>query len=64
VPLEQARALEGIGHCHFQQEQTKQGGACLCQALTLYQHLGSPDAQRMETTMLTSAHQNRDPDVK
>ena len=53
TPLEEARALEGIGHCHLQQGQATEVQLCLRQALALYQRLGSPDAQRVETTLLT-----------
>jgi tetratricopeptide (TPR) repeat protein len=51
TPLEEAHALEGIGHCHLQQKQPSEGGACLRYALALYQRLGSPDTQRVATTL-------------
>jgi tetratricopeptide (TPR) repeat protein len=53
APLEQARALEGIGLCHLQQGQASEGGAYLRQALTLYRRLGSSDAHRVRTSLLT-----------
>ena len=51
VPLEEARALEGIGRCHFQDGNPGQGGACLRQALTIYQHIGAPGAQRVQEAL-------------
>ena len=53
IPLEQARALEGIGVCHLQQGQTGEGGAYLRRALALYRRMGSPDARRVQTSMRT-----------
>jgi tetratricopeptide (TPR) repeat protein len=51
MPLEDARALEGIGRCHFQDGNPGQGGACLRQALTIYQHIGAPGAQRVQEAL-------------
>ncbi len=56
TPLEQARALEGIGHSHLHQGQHDHGTEYLRQALALYQRLGSPQAQRVETAL---AHPGR-----
>lgn len=49
-PLEQARALEGIGRCHLRAGTPGQGATPLHQALAIYQRIGSPCAQRVETT--------------
>ena len=51
APLEEARALEGIGRCHLQDGNPGDGGACLRQALTIYQHIGAPSAQRIQETL-------------
>ena len=50
-PLEEARALEGIGRCHFHQRQLEKGGEALRQALAIYQQIGSPRAQRVVTAL-------------
>ena len=51
VPLEEARALEGIGHCHIQDGNPGEGAAKLRQALAIYQRIGAPDAQRVQETL-------------
>ncbi|HET9257596.1 MAG TPA: hypothetical protein VFO16_20675, partial [Pseudonocardiaceae bacterium] len=53
TPLQEARAQEGLGHCHLRQEQTNDGLSCLHQALALYRRLGIPDTQRVETILRT-----------
>jgi tetratricopeptide (TPR) repeat protein len=52
TPREEARALEGIGQCHLQKGQASEGATYLQQALTLYRRLESPDAKRVETTLI------------
>jgi tetratricopeptide (TPR) repeat protein len=59
TPLREARAREGLGHCHLHQGQTHDGLACLHQALALYRRLGTPDTQRVQTTLHT--HQPSQP---
>ena len=53
TPVEEARALEGIGRCHIQERNPGQGTADLRQALAIYRRIGAPEAQRVETTLLT-----------
>jgi tetratricopeptide (TPR) repeat protein len=53
APLHEARAQEGLGHCHLHQGQTTDGLACLHHALALYHRLGTPDTHRVETTLHT-----------
>ena len=48
VPLEEARALEGIGRCHLQNGQPDQAGPILQEALAIYQRIQSPFAQRVQ----------------
>ncbi len=48
VPLEEARALEGIGRCHLQNGHPDQAGPVLQEALAIYQRLRSPFAQRVQ----------------
>ena len=52
TPVEEARALEGIGRCHIQEGNPGQGAADLRQALAIYRRIGAPEAQRVETTLL------------
>ena len=51
VPLEEARALEGIGNSHLHDGSTAQAAAPLRQALAIYQHLGNPGDQRIRQTL-------------
>jgi tetratricopeptide (TPR) repeat protein/transcriptional regulator with XRE-family HTH domain len=51
VPLEEARALEGIGRCHPQDGHISEGTAHLQQALTIYQRIKAPAAQRVQKTL-------------
>jgi Tfp pilus assembly protein PilF len=49
TPVEEARALEGIGRCHVREGNPGQGAADLRQALDIYRRSGAPEAQRVET---------------
>jgi tetratricopeptide (TPR) repeat protein len=51
TPLEEARALEGIGHSHLRDGHTSEGTACLEQALTIYQRVAAPAARRVQETL-------------
>jgi len=42
APLEEARALEGIGQCHIQNDDLGNGAAYLRHALAIYQRIGAP----------------------
>jgi len=55
APVEQARALEGIGRCHSQEGNPDQGSAHLRQALAIYRRIGAPEAQRVEANLLKLA---------
>ena len=57
VPLEEARALEGIGRSHLQDGHPGEGLACLCQALGIYQRIGSSRAQRVQETLRQYGHE-------
>jgi len=48
VPLEEARALEGLAQSHLQDGHTAEGAPYLRQALTIYQRIGTPDARRIQ----------------
>ena len=61
TPLEQARALEGIGHSHLRDGHTSEGTACLRQALTIYQRIGSLAARRVQETLLQFRQDNLAP---
>jgi tetratricopeptide (TPR) repeat protein/transcriptional regulator with XRE-family HTH domain len=64
TPLEQARALEGIGHSHLRDGHTSEGTACLRQALTIYQRIGSLAARRVQETLLQFRQDNLAPAPK
>jgi hypothetical protein len=49
--LEEARALEGIGHSHLRDGNSGEGIAQLQQALAIYQRIGTPGAQRVQETL-------------
>jgi tetratricopeptide (TPR) repeat protein/transcriptional regulator with XRE-family HTH domain len=51
APLEEARALEGIGLCHLQDGDPGQGTPYLREALTTYQRIGAPGAQRVQQAL-------------
>jgi tetratricopeptide (TPR) repeat protein/transcriptional regulator with XRE-family HTH domain len=48
---EEARALEGLGRAHLQDSNHHKGLDCLHQALTIYQRIGAPAAQRVRETL-------------
>jgi hypothetical protein len=49
--MEEARALEGIGQCHLQNDNLVEGAAQLRQALAIYQRIGNPAARRIQETL-------------
>jgi len=49
--LEQARALEGLGRAHLQDGKDNDGLDRLHQALTIYQRIGAPGAQRVKESL-------------
>jgi tetratricopeptide (TPR) repeat protein/transcriptional regulator with XRE-family HTH domain len=51
APMEEARALEGIGRSHLQGGNPGKGAAHLQQALTVYQRIGAPAARRVQATL-------------
>jgi len=51
APLQEARALEGIGKSLLQEGQTDEGTAKLRQALVIYQRLKAPDAKGVRATL-------------
>ena len=51
APLEEARALDGIGHSYLDDGYTREGTAHLRHALTIYQRIGAPAAQRAQDTL-------------
>ena len=64
VPLEEARALEGIGKADLREGSHNAGLECLEQALTVYQSLGAPDAERVQKILdqhATSPTQGNEP---
>ncbi len=54
APVQEARALEGIGRFHIQEGNLHQGATHLRQALAIYRRIGAPEARRVETTLLES----------
>jgi tetratricopeptide (TPR) repeat protein len=64
---EQARALEGTGHSHVQEGNSSQAVVPLRQALTIYQRIGAPGAERVQETLrspnLAGSVEPLDPDV-
>jgi tetratricopeptide (TPR) repeat protein/transcriptional regulator with XRE-family HTH domain len=48
---EEARALEGIGQAHLQDGNLSEGTAHLRLALTIYQRINSPSAERVQKTL-------------
>jgi hypothetical protein len=61
TPLEEARALEGIGPCHLQDGHTRDGAARLQEALTIYQRTAAPAARRVHDTLLRHRQEQTDP---
>jgi hypothetical protein len=51
IPLEEARALEGIGQAHLQDGNRSDGQAHLRQALAIYQRIGAPAVLRVKDTL-------------
>jgi Tfp pilus assembly protein PilF len=51
APLEEARALEGIGNCHLREGHFDDAEAQLRQALAIYRRLNSPHARRIEAIL-------------
>ena len=51
APLEEARALEGIGRCYLQDGHDQEGTTHLQQALTIYQRIGAPGARRVQQAL-------------
>ena len=51
VPLEEARALEGLGQACLSDGNTDEGLTYLRQALDIYQRIGAPDAQRVQAQL-------------
>jgi tetratricopeptide (TPR) repeat protein/transcriptional regulator with XRE-family HTH domain len=49
--LEEARALEGLGRCQFRNGRETEAVELLRESLTIYQHIGSPSAQRVVTVL-------------
>jgi hypothetical protein len=52
APLEEARALEGIGRCHLEDGHDQTGAVHLQRALAIYQRIGAPGAQRVQQALL------------
>jgi hypothetical protein len=44
VPIQEARALEGIGNSHLQDSNPGEAATSLQQALTIYERIGAPAA--------------------
>ena len=53
APVQEAQALEGIGRSHIREGNPAQGAAHLRQALAIYRRIGAPEAQGLETTLLS-----------
>ena len=51
LPVEEARALEGLGWAHLHDGNPAEAAAHLKQALTIYQRIGAPGAKRIEETL-------------
>ena len=60
MPLEEARALEGIGRSHLQDGNRGQAAAHLRQALTIYQRIGAPRARQVQETLRHHKLHHRD----
>jgi tetratricopeptide (TPR) repeat protein len=56
APLEEARALEGIGNCYLKQGKMDEGSEHLRQALTIYRAIKSPNSGRVETILQDHGH--------
>jgi Tfp pilus assembly protein PilF len=51
APAEEARALEGSGHCHMRDGQTTEARALLQDALTIYQRIQVPAARQVRQAL-------------
>jgi hypothetical protein len=51
MPLEEARALEGIGQSLLQQQRVGDAVANLREALVIYRRIGSPEVTRVEAAL-------------
>jgi hypothetical protein len=51
APLQEARALEGIGHSHLHEAHPSDATTRLQQAFAIYQRIGSPGAQCVQETL-------------
>jgi hypothetical protein len=51
TPLEEARALEGIGRSHLRDGHPTQAAALLRDALAIYQRIAAPAARRVQETL-------------
>jgi tetratricopeptide (TPR) repeat protein len=51
APLEEARALEGIGQSHLQDGDPSQAATPLRGALAIYRRIGNPGARRVDETL-------------
>jgi len=51
APLQEARALEGIGYSYLEDGNPAQAAVHLQRALAIYQRIGSPRAQRVKETL-------------
>jgi predicted Zn-dependent protease len=51
APLEEARALEGLGRAHLQDGNPGQAAAQLRQALRIYKRIGAPAVRRVQETI-------------
>lgn len=60
MPLEEARALEGIGRSHLQDGDRGQAAAHLRQALTIYQRIGARRARQVQETFRHHKLHHRD----
>ena len=47
APVEEARALEGIGRCQLLDGRTAEGVASLRRSLAIFERISSPNAQRV-----------------
>ena len=59
APLEEARALEGLGHCLLRDGNPGDAAAHWQQALTICQRIGAPDAQRIAGNPAPARHHHR-----
>jgi hypothetical protein len=64
APLEEARALEGIGHSHLRDGHIGEGIAHLKQALAIYQRIGTPRAWPVQETLQQHAPNPASPPSK